>query len=192
MARGPRWRRGAHAPGETSDDDVDLDAPEHAWWAQQDLHATPWRDEPEPDADQSAAPGTEPETAPEASAEMKPATEPEPESRDVLAEHFGADWRTSFGFDRPGPVVPPREPDRQPEPDPIIEPQTVDTSDPYAVLGIEPSASWEDIVDAHRAQARRHHPDHLFGRPEAEVAKAEERIRDINVAYQELRVRRGK
>lgn len=172
MARGRRWRRGSPEPaGPGADDDVDLDAPEHAWWAHGDIHLTREQPEPEP--------------------------EPKPEQveapRDVLAEHFGTDWRTSFGFDHPGPVRPPRDRGREREPEPIHEPDPpVDTSDPYAVLGVEPSASWDEIVDAHRALARRHHPDRLAGRPADEVAAAEQRIRDINVAYQELRVRRDK
>lgn len=173
MARGPRRRRGAPDPGATrAEDDVDLGAPEHAWWAQHDIDAPPTRRDPRP------KPG---------------APEDEAEPRDILAEHFGADWRTSFGFDHPGPVVPPPKPSSMPEREPTVEPDApVDTSDPYAVLGVAPAASWEEIVEAHRALARRHHPDRLVGRPPAELEAAEQRIRDINVAYQELRIRRGK
>jgi curved DNA-binding protein CbpA len=40
--------------------------------------------------------------------------------------------------------------------------------------------------------ARLHHPDRLFGQSEDEVAAAEEQIRRINIAYQELRVRRAR
>ena len=36
-----------------------------------------------------------------------------------------------------------------------------------------------------------HHPDLLFGQSEEEKAEGEERIRVINAAYKELRVRRG-
>jgi DnaJ-domain-containing protein 1 len=149
------------------DDHADLGADEHAWWAQRDIEDA-W--------------------APH----VRHAPEEQQPKRDVLAEHFGADWRTSFGFDatddaraRPTSTAPPeREPDR---PAPVI-----DTSDPYSVLEIEPDSSWEEIVQAHRNQARRHHPDRLFGRSDDEVAAAEDRIRVINVAFQELRVRRGR
>lgn len=98
--------------------------------------------------------------------------------RDILAEHFGEDWRTSF--------------DPKPPADDIDPPTPVDPDDPYSVLGVEPDASWETIVEAHRRLARRNHPDQLFGRTEEEVAAAEQRMRDVNVAYSELRVRRGK
>jgi DnaJ-domain-containing protein 1 len=159
----PRFsRRRDHAdePTEADADDADLGAAEHAWWAQREAEDL-W------------------------SPREAPVADPEPE-RDILAEHFGADWRTSFGFDRPDDVPGPSEPDAAP-PEPEI-----DTSDPYAVLGVEVSATWEEIVDARRNQARRHHPDRLVGRAAAELAAAEDRIRDINVAFQELRVRRGK
>src|SRR3954453_9917538 len=33
--------------------------------------------------------------------------------------------------------------------------------DPYAVLGVPPSATWEQITRAHRALAKRFHPDRL-------------------------------
>lgn len=98
--------------------------------------------------------------------------------RDILAEHFGEDWRTSFDPNRPTEEVEP--------------PSPVDPDDPYSVLGVDSAASWETIVEAHRRLARHNHPDQLFGRTDDEVVAAEERIRDINVAYQELRVRRGK
>lgn len=165
----PRFsRRRDHAaepPTAAADDDEsDLGAEEHAWWAQRDIDE-PW-----------------------APHERAKAQEEAPE-RDVLAEHFGSDWRTSFGFDH-ADAAPREEPPEEPAPE---EPTpAIDTSDPYAVLEVDPAATWEDIVEAHRAQARRHHPDRLFGRPETEVAAAEVRIRDINAAYQELRVRRGR
>jgi hypothetical protein len=36
-----------------------------------------------------------------------------------------------------------------------------------------------------------HHPDLLFGQSPEEKAESEERIRIINAAYKELRIRRG-
>lgn len=140
------------------DDTTDLGASEHAWWAQREVAAA-WAPRP-------------------------PRTQDEPPRADVLAEHFGPDWRTSFG-------LPEEEPG--PEPGPIEEPEDeIDATDPYAVLRVDPGATWEEIVDAHRRMARRHHPDRLFGQSEAEVAAAEEQIRLINIAYQELRIRRAR
>jgi len=165
--RFPRRRRDAETQQERSrePDDADLDAEEHAWWAQRTELSQPW---------------------------STPATEELVESpRDVLAEHLGEDWRTQFGLD---PSKPAESVDREVDGEEIDEEidEAIDTSDPYAVLGVDPTASWEDIVIAHRAEARRHHPDRMVGRSEAAVARSERRIRDINVAYQELRIRRGR
>jgi DnaJ-domain-containing protein 1 len=106
---------------------------------------------------------------------VRPA-EPEPEA-DILAEHFGPDWRTSFGFTATQ--------------EPTVEPAEPTERDPYEVLGVEPTATWDEIVAAHRRQARINHPDLLFGQSEQEKAEGEERIRVINAAYRELQVRRG-
>lgn len=178
-SRFPRRRRDhpESEPPAGADEDVRLDADEHAWWAQRDIDDAWTPREPPP-------PPEDPATA-----------------RDILAEHFGADWRTSFGFE-PAPhaapadrtstdtaatAAPVDEPPEPPEPD-----EPVDGSDPYAVLGIDQSATWEEIVEAHRRMARRHHPDRLVGRPPTEIEAGEDRIRVINIAYQELRVRRGR
>ena len=59
------------------------------------------------------------------------------------------------------------------------------------MLHVSEDATWDEIVAAHRHQARVHHPDRLFGQSEEEKAEGEERIRVINQAYQELHVRRG-
>ena len=149
MAR-PWSRKGAdgadgHA-GDGEDENVDLADEAHAWWAQRDIEE-PWTP-----------------SAPDQRAQ-------EAEVRDVLAEHFGADWRSSFGFD------PPTDPPAQEEPPPAPP------SSPYEVLEIDDSATWEEIVDAHRRLARRHHPDRLVGSGAAEIAAGEDRIRSINAAY---------
>ena len=159
--RFPRRRRDHPDDGDAPSSDGDearLDDDEHAWWAKRDISEvwTP-REEPEP------------------------ATEP---ARDVLAEHFGEGWRTSFGFDTTAAPPPP------PDPAELLGP--VDTADPYAVLEIDATATWEEIVEAHRREARHHHPDRLVGRSDAEISAGEDRIRAINAAYAELRIRRGK
>ncbi len=145
----------ASEPAEASRLDVDDD---HAWWAQTEVTEV-WRPK-----------------------RRKTAAEPE-EKRDILAEHFGDDWRTSFGFTPPT--------DEELAAERALEQRAVDDQDPYKVLEIEPTATWDEIVAAHRHQARVHHPDRLFGQSEEEKAEGEDRIRVINAAYQELRVRRG-
>ncbi|MET0728406.1 MAG: J domain-containing protein [Acidimicrobiales bacterium] len=144
-------------PDDAADEDADLDDDAHAWWAQREVGDV-WRP-------------------------REPANAEEPE-RDVLAEHFGDDWRTSFGFDR-GDGPSPEEPVAVRAPSPV-------PADPYAVLEVESSSTWEEIVAAHRRLARRHHPDRLVGRSDVEIAAGEDRIRDINAAYAELRVRRAR
>lgn len=134
-----------------------LDDEDHAWWDQTDVERV-W------------------------TPKVHKAAEPE-EKRDILAEHFGEDWRTSFGF------TPPTEEELATEA--ARDQQALDDQDPYKVLEVEPTATWDEIVAAHRHQARVHHPDRLFGQSEEEKAEGEERIRVINGAYQELRVRRG-
>lgn len=154
-----RKRSGAHfaaadAPTETAG--VHLTGDEHAWWSQSEV-AEAWKPKTRrTHAEQEAA-----------------------DKRDILAEHFGADWRTSFGF------TPPDEASSD-------EASSIDASDPYEVLGLQSTASWADIVTAHRDLVRLHHPDRLVGQSEHEQAAGEERIRVINTAYQELQVRRGK
>lgn len=157
------WGRKRTRPStpERSDDraePVRLDGEDHAWWTQTEVQEV-WKPRP------------------------RRRTEPEPD-RDILAEHFGDDWRTSFGFTAPTEAELAAERAR--------EQQAIDDQDPYKVLQVDPSATWEEIVEAHRHQARVHHPDRLFGQSEEEKAEGEERIRVINAAYQELRVRRGK
>ena len=56
-------------------------------------------------------------------------------------------------------------------------------ADPYAVLGVARSAPWEQIVAAHKRLARAWHPD---------AGGDEDLIRQLNAAYAELRVRRGR
>jgi len=67
-----------------------------------------------------------------------------------------------------------------------------DETDPYVVLGRPPSASWKDIAAAHRRLAKLHHPDRLSHATPEEREASDRRIRDLNVAYMELRRRKGR
>jgi DnaJ-domain-containing protein 1 len=153
MAPWSRKRKDAPEPAHPSpeeaelEESVRLDDDDHAWWAKEEV-TTAWQ--------------------PKA-----PKAPPEPE-RDILAEHFGPDWRTSFGF------TPSEDGEEEPRDD-----------DPYLVLEVAETATWDEIVAAHRHQVRINHPDRLFGQSEEEKAESEERIRTINAAFTELRVRRG-
>jgi DnaJ-domain-containing protein 1 len=76
----------------------------------------------------------------------------------------------------------------------LFEPvaEVLDEDDPYTVLGVPPSATWEEIMKAHRRLAKMFHPDRLTDMSKEEQARGEVRIRDLNIAYMELRRRRGK
>ena len=147
----------ADQPAGEPTESVHLDDDDHAWWAQAQVD-TAWKPRD------------------------RHADEPEQE-RDILAEHFGEDWRTNFLY------TPPTE--EQLEEERRREQQKLDDQDPYKVLQVSEDATWDDIVVAHRHQARVHHPDRLVDASDEERAAGEERIRVINQAYQELRVRRG-
>jgi hypothetical protein len=78
---------------------------------------------------------------------------------------------------------------------PIAEPLRTDASlegdDPYYVLGVDPETPWREIVSAHRALVKTHHPDRLHGASPQQLAHSEEALRLVNRAYSELR-RRGR
>jgi DnaJ-domain-containing protein 1 len=67
-----------------------------------------------------------------------------------------------------------------------------DETDPYVVLGLPPSATWEEISAAHRRLAKLHHPDRLMNAGDAERETSDRRIRELNIAYMELRRRKGR
>jgi curved DNA-binding protein CbpA len=57
-------------------------------------------------------------------------------------------------------------------------------TDPYAVLGVSPTASQAEITHAYRRQLRDHHPD---TRAKKSPPRADERLRQILSAYALLR-----
>lgn len=65
--------------------------------------------------------------------------------------------------------------------------------DPYAVLGVTPDASAEDIRSAWRQLVRDNHPDALMARGVPEEARliAEKRMIDINRAWESLQSKAG-
>lgn len=54
--------------------------------------------------------------------------------------------------------------------------------DPYKVLGVEPSASEEEVTRAYRKLAKRYHPDLNPG-----DKTAEQKMREINAAYEQIK-----
>ena len=53
--------------------------------------------------------------------------------------------------------------------------------DPYAVLGVSPTATDDEVKAAYRALARKYHPDNYADNPLSELA--EEKMQEINEAY---------
>ena len=63
------------------------------------------------------------------------------------------------------------------------------TPDPFAVLGVEPGTSMDDIQKIYRAHVRDMHPDRMIARglpPEA-IKLAEKRLSDINDAWDAIK-----
>lgn len=61
-------------------------------------------------------------------------------------------------------------------------------NDPYSVLGVDPSASDEEIKRAYRELARKYHPDNYQNNPLADLA--EEKMKAVNEAYDAIQKQR--
>ena len=60
-------------------------------------------------------------------------------------------------------------------------------ADPYGALGLPMYASWSQVTAAHRSLAKQFHPDVMVGAPDDERARGEERMREVNRAYNQIR-----
>ena len=91
--------------------------------------------------------------------------------RETFADYFTAAslYRSTPAAERPTPV-----------------------DDPYAILGLPETSSWEEITAMHRRLAKEHHPDRLSDATDEQRATSEAYMRELNIAYMELRRRRGR
>ena len=71
---------------------------------------------------------------------------------------------------------------------PFLDPALVQA---YAVLGLQPQATWEEVNAAHRALLKKHHPDRQAGN-EALMNQATAQSQKINEAFQVLKKHLGR
>lgn len=64
-------------------------------------------------------------------------------------------------------------------------------TDPYAVLGISPTASDDEVKKAYRRLAMKYHPDKVEGMGEEVKKQSAEQFRKINEAYEQIKAIRG-
>lgn len=65
------------------------------------------------------------------------------------------------------------------------------TKDPYRVLGIESTATDDEVKKAYRRMAMKYHPDRVAGMSEEIQRNAAEQMKEINEAYESIKQRRG-
>jgi DnaJ-domain-containing protein 1 len=88
---------------------------------------------------------------------------------------------------RRGSAPPPRHrrPERAPPPDAPHE--TLPASAAYWILGLPPTAGWDEVKAAHRRLAKEYHPDAAGAVDERTRALLDQRMRDVNAAKDRLR-----
>jgi hypothetical protein len=160
-----RWWRRRERPAEEAVDIAD-DA-DHAWWAARDgIGEVPQGrrrhrgDPPRSDLPPGDGPGIDPSYwSPESLYESSAGAD------DPLGEPDADRWTRGRG-----------EPVR-----------ADDAIDPWDVLGLDTSAPWADVVRRHRDLAKRFHPDHHGTAGSDARAEAEQRMAEVNAAFDELR-----
>ena len=68
---------------------------------------------------------------------------------------------------------------------------TYSRRNPYKVLGLEASATDEEVKKAYRRLAMKYHPDKVEGMGEEVKKNAEAQFREINEAYEQIKTARG-
>lgn len=163
-----RFRRWVKAD-ESDADTVDLSEDEHAWWTSGRVQSAPGlAPDPATDPPGPAAPPIE-EAAPWV-------------YTDVFAADVDGAIDREFG-DAPGDGDEARDAGARDLAEVFAEESA------YRTLGLEPEATWDDVVTAHRRLAKRYHPDRLVGADEHLRAEGEQLMIEANAAYETLRRR---
>jgi hypothetical protein len=74
-------------------------------------------------------------------------------------------------------------------PDPRTDP--IDPNDPYAVLGLDPRATWVEVTQVRRRLVSQLHPDRFVDADPETRQAAERRVMDVNAAFAEIRRQRS-
>ena len=166
MARFRRWGKADESDADT----VDLSEDQHAWWANGRVQS---------------APGLGPDPAEETPAAATRADEQAPwVYTDVFAADVDGAIDREFGdADRVGDDADARAADARDLAQVFAEESA------YRALGLDPEATWDDVVSAHRRMAKRYHPDRLVGAEEQVRAEGEQLMIEANAAYETLRRR---
>ena len=64
-----------------------------------------------------------------------------------------------------------------------------DYKDPYKVLGVDPSATDDQVKSAYRKLSRKYHPDKYTDSDMKELA--EEKMKEVNAAYEQIQQMRA-
>lgn len=161
MARFRRWGKADQSDA----DNVDLSQDEHAWWANGRVQS---------------APGLVNDPADPAPTPPKPGPHEPWDYTDVFAADVDGAIDREFG---PGAADGAQAADARNLAEVFAEESA------YRALGLEPGASWDDVVTAHRRLAKRFHPDRLISADEATRRDGEQQMIEANAAYETLRQR---
>ena len=66
-----------------------------------------------------------------------------------------------------------------------------ETDSAYKILGVEPSASDEEVKRAYREMAKKNHPDLVSNLGDEVRQAAEKKFQEINAAYESIKKQRG-
>ncbi len=86
--------------------------------------------------------------------------------------------------------IPQDDPPPKAEPDDEPQPVELGPTRAHQVLGVRLGASWQEVGRAYKNLALMYHPDRVAGMDPEARKYSEERMKEINAAYDELR-RRG-